>query len=212
MALERVSFYETSNSRDQEQQYLFSPVLKRAQETEYNVRAPPLYPSLLSPPKPPPSRVPRTFRHSRCPVLKTFPSFRSPISTLPPIARLVALSRSTARRPSRLVAYHYRPDITVHDHMKVAGNLDRSRSLQRSLGTTGAHHRSRSAPPVHIFIIAQATPRHRAYPSSVSSVVKTWHVQDDSMIKWLSRFSRPTPNLRKVLSYSACSILKPVAM
>jgi hypothetical protein len=44
-----------------------------------------------------------------------------------PIARLVALSRSTvrrpsrsiARRPSRLVAYHYRPDITVHGHMKV---------------------------------------------------------------------------------------------
>jgi hypothetical protein len=35
------SFYETSNSRDQEQQYLFSPVLKRAEEREYNVRTPP---------------------------------------------------------------------------------------------------------------------------------------------------------------------------
>jgi hypothetical protein len=46
-----------------------------------------------------------------------------------PIARLVALSRSTGRRPSRLVAYHlYRPDITALDHMKVAEHLDRSRA------------------------------------------------------------------------------------
>jgi hypothetical protein len=52
MARERVSFYETSNSRDQEQQYLFSRVLKRAEEREYNVRAPPPLSSnpLLSPP------------------------------------------------------------------------------------------------------------------------------------------------------------------
>jgi hypothetical protein len=47
-----------------------------------------------------------------------------------PIARLVALGRSTARRPNRLVAYHYRPDITAHGHMKVAGNLDRARSFR----------------------------------------------------------------------------------
>jgi hypothetical protein len=53
-----------------------------------------------------------------------------------PIARLVALSRSTARRPSRLVAYHYRPETAVHDHMKVAGNLDRSRSFREH----SAHH------------------------------------------------------------------------
>jgi hypothetical protein len=46
-----------------------------------------------------------------------------------PIARLVALSRSTGRRPSRLVAYHhYRPDVAALDHMKVAEHLDRSRS------------------------------------------------------------------------------------
>jgi hypothetical protein len=46
-----------------------------------------------------------------------------------PIVRLVALSRSTSRRPSRLVAYHrYRPGVTALDHMKVTEHLDRSRS------------------------------------------------------------------------------------
>jgi hypothetical protein len=44
------------------------------------------------------------------------------------IARLVALSCSTARRPNRLVAYHYCPDVTALYHMKVAKHLDRSRS------------------------------------------------------------------------------------
>jgi hypothetical protein len=43
-----------------------------------------------------------------------------------PIARLVALGRSTARRSNRLVAYHYRPDITALDHMTVGEHLDRS--------------------------------------------------------------------------------------
>jgi hypothetical protein len=42
-----------------------------------------------------------------------------------PIARLVALSRSTARRASRLVAYHYRPDAPTPYHMKIAVLLDR---------------------------------------------------------------------------------------
>jgi hypothetical protein len=65
---------------------------------------------LLNPPKPTNhqilllTRAPRTFRHSFCPILKTFPppEVRAPLllsrELRLPIARLVALSRSIARR------------------------------------------------------------------------------------------------------------------
>jgi hypothetical protein len=48
-----------------------------------------------------------------------------------PVAHLVAFSRSTARRPNRLVAYHYRTDATALDYIKIAEHLDRSRSHKR---------------------------------------------------------------------------------
>jgi hypothetical protein len=82
-SLERVSFYETSNSCDQEQQYLFSPVLKRAEEREYNVRTPPpfiLHALILR----------STILHPKIPIIKMRRRlrFRAPVVEKTPKPRL----------------------------------------------------------------------------------------------------------------------------